>query len=85
MSAGLIVITSRLGGITEIIKNKNNGFLVDKATPENFAKAIKSVHSLSNSRKEITSAAARLTILQHHQQKIICSRLKEIFSLYEKK
>lgn len=82
MSSGLIVITSNLGGISEIINNKENGFLVNKVTPKNLAKIIKTVHSLTTSRKIEISEKARLTIVKSHQQKEICSELKNIFLKY---
>jgi len=82
MSSGLIVITSNLGGISEIINNKENGFLVNKITPKNLAKIIKIIHSLTTSRKIEISDKARLTIVKSHQQKEICSELKNIFLKY---
>jgi len=85
MSSGLIVITSRLGGITEIINDKENAFLIDKITPINIAKIIKTIHSLPISQKNIISLKARQTIIKNHQQEKICRQLKQIFSNYIKK
>jgi glycosyltransferase involved in cell wall biosynthesis len=82
MACGLIVITSNLGGISEIIQNRSNAFLVNKVTPNRLAKIIKTVHSLSNTEKLRTSAAARTTILKHHRQKNICQQLAKIFTGY---
>lgn len=82
MSTGLITITSQLGGITEIIKNSYNGFLIDKITPKNLAKHIKLIHLLSKAQKITISQQARLTILKDHQQEHICSQLQQIFLNY---
>lgn len=82
MSGSLIVITSYLGGISEIIQNRSNAFLVNKVTPIRLAKIIKTVHSLSNTEKLRISAAARTTILKYHRQKNICQQLAEIFTGY---
>lgn len=82
MSCGLIVITSRLGGITEIINNTKNAFLINKISPKNIAKIIKIVHHLSPSQKNNVSQSARQTILKNHQQEKICLQLKQIFSNY---
>lgn len=82
MSCGLIVITSRLGGISEIINDTKNAFLVNKVTPKNLAKIIKIIHSLPVSQKNGISQKARQTIMQNHQQEKICSELKNIFLKY---
>lgn len=82
MSCGLIVITSQLGGITEIISHSKNGFLINKITPNNIAKIIKTIHLLSPSQKNNISQSARQTILKNHQQEKICLQLKQIFSTY---
>ena len=82
MSAGLLCITSRLGGIDEIIVNGKNAFLINKPTPKNIAKMIDYVQSLPLSQKKSLSLHARQTILKQHLQENICSQLKDIFSKY---
>lgn len=79
MSSRLITITSRLGGITEIINNSQNAFLIDHITPLNISNTIKRIHFLPKYQKIKIANSARLTILQHHQQKYICGQLKQIF------
>ncbi|HBP51350.1 MAG: Glycosyl transferase group 1 [Candidatus Shapirobacteria bacterium GW2011_GWE1_38_10] len=80
MSSGLITITTRLGGITEIIHDSQNGFLINSATLSNICKIIKKVYLLPKSQKINISDSARQTILQHHQQVDICGQLKQVFS-----
>jgi glycosyltransferase involved in cell wall biosynthesis len=80
MSSGLIIITTRLGGITEIIHNSQNGFLINSVTVPSLCKAIKKVYSLPKSQKIKISNSARQTIFKHHQQTYLCSQLKQIFS-----
>lgn len=41
MAAGKIVISSRVGGASEVIKDKINGFLIKKKNSQELAKAIK--------------------------------------------
>jgi glycosyltransferase involved in cell wall biosynthesis len=82
MSCGLIVVTSNLGGITEIINNKKNAFLINKITPQNLVKIIRSIESLSTSQKNEISQKARQAIMKSHQQKEICYKLKNIFLKY---
>lgn len=79
MSTGLISITSNLGGITEIIKDSQNAFLIKKVNPTNIAQIIIKIHSLSKSQKQKISLSAHNTILKEHHQKYICSQLKKIF------
>jgi len=43
MASGVPVIATNVGGITEIIKNKNNGLLVPVNSPEKLALAIRSL------------------------------------------
>lgn len=82
MSSGLITITTRLGGITEIIKDSQNGFLISSATVPNICKTIQKVHFLPKSQKIKISNSARQTILKHHQQTSLCGHLKQIFLDY---
>jgi len=82
MSCGLITITSNLGGIQEIIKNNQNGFLIDNPNPQNISKIITTIHQLSFDQKKRISKSARQTILKHHRQEKICFQLKKIFLKY---
>lgn len=82
MSCGLIVVTSHLGGITEIIDDNKNAFLVKEITPENLVNIIKIIHSLPITKKNRISREARKTILKSHQQEKICLELKNIFLNY---
>jgi colanic acid/amylovoran biosynthesis glycosyltransferase len=79
MSCGLIPITSQLGGIDEIINNKQNGFLLKNVTPVNIAKIIGKIHLLKNKTKSDISRNARQTIITLHQQNQICGQLANIF------
>ena len=40
ISCGLPLVGTRVGGIPEIIKDGKNGYLIDKASPEQLASAI---------------------------------------------
>ena len=40
ISCGLPLVGTRVGGIPEIIKDGKNGYLIDKCSPEQLAKAI---------------------------------------------
>ncbi len=43
MAAGLIVITTNSGGIPEIIRNNENGYLIDKDDPIQISKCLEKV------------------------------------------
>lgn len=79
MSCGLLTITSLLGGIDEIIKNNQNGFLIKNPTSQNISNIILKIHALNEKEKTTISQNTRKTILDFHQQEKICQKLKEIF------
>lgn len=79
MSCGKIVICSSVGGMREIVKNMENGILVEEKNPIAIAKATENVLEDSNLRTEITNKARAYT-LQNHS---FISHAKKIIQIYK--
>ena len=84
MSMGLLVVASNLGGIKEVIKDNQNGFIIQKVTPTTIASKIEIVHQLSDKEKGGVSGQARKTILNKYQAEKINQQLISLFSHYGK-
>lgn len=62
MSCGAIVVGSTSGGMKEIVEEGVNGFLVDRKSPAQLAKAINKAINMSDEERESMGASARKTI-----------------------
>ena len=72
-AAGISVIGSNLGGIKELVQDGVNGFLVEKPTPEAWAKTIQSQSGLKMRKIETTKTVRNINkvaklIKQKYQQ-----------------
>lgn len=85
MSMGLLVITSNLGGIKEVINDGKNGFLIEDVTAKNIAKLIIKVCNLSATQKQMVSKEARNTILCDYEINKTIKKLLNIFQFYDNK
>ncbi|MBI4065115.1 glycosyltransferase [Candidatus Gottesmanbacteria bacterium] len=84
MSMKLIVITSALGGIREVIQDGYNGFLIQSATSKNIVRMIKHILALSEKEKDLIRQRARETIVKKYNEDAIIRQLISIFHLYAK-
>lgn len=82
MAAGLIVLTTQLGGITEVINSGSDGYLMPDAQPVTIAKYIQNVAQLSVTKKRAIKQAARQKIQQHFAAEQITQRLIHCFEHY---
>lgn len=82
MSMGMLTITTRLGGIEEVITHGYNGFLMTTPSPQNIAREVMSVWRLSTSKKEQISINARNTIVSQYEEKMISSKLLALLRSY---
>lgn len=82
MSCGLPVIASSLGGIPEIIQDKENGFLVQSYHNSNgFREAIGMYQNLSVTEKEIVSGKARTTIQKNYSSIKMINAYDELYAV----
>jgi glycosyltransferase involved in cell wall biosynthesis len=77
MSAGVPVVASRVGGLSEIIRNAENGMLVDNQ-PEAIAAAIRRVLDNPGLARSIGSAA-RQTVIERFTVSHMVGRTMEVY------
>lgn len=66
MGAGLIVVASNVGGLTEVIDDRRNGFLFEAGSADDFVRCLREVAALSGEEARMISAAARSTACTHY-------------------
>ena len=81
MAIGLLVISTNCGGMSEVVKNRYNGLLIESRSPKDMFKAIKLISSLSESEKSKMRANARETILTQHNMQ---DSIRKFCELYKK-
>lgn len=82
MAAGLLVLTTQLGGITEVINSGKDGYLMTNAQPATIAKYIQKAAQLPVTKKQAIKQAARQKIQQHFAAEQITQRLIHCFKHY---
>lgn len=82
MSMGLLVLTSKLGGIEEVVKNGENGYLIKKVSPQTLSEEIQKIFMLDSSKKRAIALQAHATIQKDHDSYHIAQQLSQIFFSY---
>jgi len=77
MASGLAIITTRVGGLPEIIKNKENGFLVEPKNPEEIAERILLLLEDDALREEISRN--NLKIVGEYTWEGVVGRLERVY------
>lgn len=89
MSQGAIVIGSSSGGMSEIIEDRVNGWLVEPRDASKIADAIRRVLAMTDDERERMSIAAQKRIKEYFSTGVICREMEEYFenciSEYKKK
>lgn len=81
---GIPVIASKLEGLKDAIKDKENGFLIESKNADAWAKKIEEILALDNSRKEL-GERARQFIIDNYSWEIIAKKyLEEIEKVVKK-
>lgn len=80
MACGVVVISSRVGGQPEAIRDGENGFLCDPDRPEEFIRAIERL-ALDKEMKERLSRQARRTIVEEFN---VDSYITNLIAYYER-
>ncbi len=78
MSSGLIVVTSSLGGITELIESEKNGFLVKPRNVSDLERTLIRLTKLSEKDKKTIGKLARKKVLDKYNYKKTHKKLVEI-------
>jgi glycosyltransferase involved in cell wall biosynthesis len=79
MALGTIVITTDCGGMEEVVKNNETGFVVSTRNSMQIANAILQVSKLSNEEYNIITKKARIIIEQQHTEE---KMIKDMNALY---
>lgn len=79
MAANSIVVGSRSGGMSEIITEGIDGFLVEPRSPELLAKKIKTVLELSQEEKNIIANNAKKTVEKRFSDHIIIDQMVDYY------
>jgi glycosyltransferase involved in cell wall biosynthesis len=78
MAFGLPVVVTRVGGIADFFENKKHGFMIEKAYPEEIAKAI----LLLLTDKELYASISRHNYRyakDHFQSTIVAKKLEKLY------
>ena len=81
MATGMPVISTRCGGVEDIIEDGVNGFLVDKDDDEKMANIILKLKSNPELRKKISRNAYK-TVKEKFSFDKICNQFKQIFDSF---
>ncbi len=80
MAAGVPVIASDIGGLSEIIKNKDSGILVAEKSPDEIADAIFEIINDHPLRKKIIQNAFNYVLNNHDYKQAV----EKVFLIYKK-
>jgi len=78
MASGLPVVAAKRGALPELIKNRENGFLVEAFNPEEYAEAIIEIIKNKNFRKKLEKKSLEL-IASHDFEKTF-QKIKKIYN-----
>lgn len=78
MAAGLPVVATDVGGIPDLVKNRETGFLVPPRDPNALAEALKSVMEDKNLRSRFSTASLQIMKTKFHLSQMI----RETTALY---
>lgn len=78
MASGLSVVAAKKGALPELIKNRENGFLVEAFNPKEYAEAIIEIIKNKNLRKKLEKRSLEL-ITSHDLEKTF-QKIKKIYA-----
>ena len=79
MALGTLVISTTCGGMSEVIENSKNGFLVPIRNSKAIADAIKQIKKISKEDYISLTKAARDTVEEKHNQDFMISGMKSFY------
>ncbi len=77
MASGLPIVAAKGGALPELVKNRENGFLVEALKPESYAEAIVEIIKNKNLKKKLGKKS--LELIAQHDFKKISQKLKKIY------
>lgn len=82
MSCGLIVVTTKLGGIDEVVLDGKNGFLVEHADEKEITDLLQRISRFDTEKRSEVKRHARATIVSEFGAREITRNLVKIFEKY---
>lgn len=79
MALGTLVVSTDCGGMKEVVKDKENGFIVPTRNARAIADAILKVKDLSITAYDEMTKKARLTIENHHSKKDMIANFNSFY------
>ena len=80
MAMGLPVVSTNVGGVSELVKENRNGYLVPPGDPEALCKAMKRMMALPNEDRNKMGKQSEGTIKKDFKTKDIIDQWEELFS-----
>jgi len=77
MASGLPIVAAKGGALPELVKDRENGFLVEALRPESYAEAIVEIIKNKNLKKKLGKKS--LELIAQHDFKKISQKLKKIY------
>jgi len=84
MAIGTLVVSTDCGGMHEVIKNNENGFLVPIRNSETIATTIKKLTELPVEKYLSLTQNARKTVEDHHNHNCMIEEMKDLYQLVSK-
>ncbi len=79
MACGLLVLGSDVGGISEVIRDGQNGFLFHAGDPKGMVAKITQIISLDSVTLQEISDMAVLDISRHYDLKVNCKKINSVY------
>lgn len=79
MALRVPVISTDCGGMAEVIRNGENGFIIPVRDPDSTVQAIQNFQHLDEARKMVIVNNARETIIQNHLMSVQIDRFKSFY------
>lgn len=81
MAIGTLVVSSNCGGMSEVIEDQKNGFLVANRSPQDIAQAIMNINNFSLEKYLEITNKARVKIEENHTE---TKMIEDMLTLYSK-
>jgi glycosyltransferase involved in cell wall biosynthesis len=73
------VVANDVGGVSEVVKNNETGWLVEKGDEEGFVKAVEEVLSCSLEELNLITNRAYQQVVEQYDNKVIAKRFEEVY------
>ncbi|MBM3300921.1 MAG: glycosyltransferase family 4 protein, partial [Deltaproteobacteria bacterium] len=78
MATGLPVVSTRVGGVPELVQHGETGLLVDSGNPRQLADSLSELLK-ARDRRLAMGSRARTWAVEHHSLKNLVKRTEEVF------